>query len=103
MRKIVGSDYPFKGPDKEEQAKAEVRFMKRLTSVMTVPDYCMIGCSVVTHLISIRLQDVILYSKEYKLSLYEKIKDSIELLSPFIQTRDYADNVIPDVFVSQQD
>ena len=40
MRKIAWSDYPFKRPDKEEQAKAEIRFMKRLASVMTVPDHC---------------------------------------------------------------
>lgn len=57
MRKIAWSDYPFKKSDKEEQAKAEIRFMKRLASVMTVPDHCMIGRSVVTHLTSTRLRD----------------------------------------------
>ena len=103
MRKIAWSDYPFKKSDKEEQAKAEIRFMKRLASVMTVPDHCMIGRSVVTHLTSTRLRDVILYNKEYEPSLYEKIKDSIESLSHFIPAKDHADNVIPDVFVSQQD
>ena len=102
MRKIAWSDYPFKKSDKEEQAKAEIRFMKRLASVMTVPDHCMIGRSVVTHLPSTRLRDVILY-KEYEPSLYEKIKDSIESLSHFIPAKDHADNVVPDVFVSQQD
>ena len=66
MRKIAWSDYPFKKSDKEEQAKAEIRFMKRLASVMTVPDHCMIGRSVVTHLTSTRLRDVILYNKEYE-------------------------------------
>lgn len=103
MRKIAWSDYPFKKSDKEEQAKAEIRFMKRLASVMTVPDHCMIGRSVVTHLTSTRLRDVILYNKEYEPSLYEKIKDSIESLSHFIPAKDHADNVVPDVFVSQQD
>ena len=103
MRKIAWSDYPFKKSDKEEQAKAEIRFMKRLASVMTVPDHCMIGRSVVTHLTSTRLRDVILYNKEYEPSLYEKIKDSIESLSHFIPAQDHADNVVPDVFVSQQD
>ena len=103
MRKIAWSDYPFKRPDKEEQAKAEIRFMKRLASVMTVPDHCVVGRSVVTHLTSTRLRDVMLYNKEYEPSLYGKIKDSIESLSPFIPAKDYADNVVPDVFVSQQD
>lgn len=103
MRKIAWSDYPFKKSDKEEQAKAEIRFMKRLASVMTVPDHCMIGRSVVTHLTSTRLRDVILYNKEYEPSLYEKIKDSIESLAHFIPAKDHADNVVPDVFVSQQD
>lgn len=70
---------------------------------MTVPDHCMIGRSVVTHLTSTRLRDVILYNKEYEPSLYEKIKDSIESLSHFIPAKDHADNVVPDVFVSQQD
>ena len=37
------------------------------------------------------------------LTLYGKIKDSIESLSPFIPAKDHADNVVPDVFVSQQD
>lgn len=41
--------------------------------------------------------------KEYEPSLYEKIKDSIESLSHFIPAKDHADNVVPDVFVSQQD
>lgn len=103
MRKIAWSDYPFKRPDKEEQAKAEIRFMKRLASVMTVPDHCVVGRSVVTHLTSTRLRDVMLYNKEYEPSLYGKIKDSIESLSPFIPAKDHADNVVPDVFVSQQD
>ena len=103
MRKIAWSDYPFKRPDKEEQAKAEVRFMKRLASVMTVPDHCVVGRSVVTHLTSTRLRDVMLYNKEYEPSLYGKIKDSIESLFPFIPAKDHADNVVPDVFVSQQD
>ena len=103
MRKIAWSDYPFKRPDKEEQAKAEVGFMKRLASVMTVPDHCVVGRSVVTHLTSTRLRDVMLYNKEYEPSLYGKIKDSIESLSPFIPAKDHADNVVPDVFVSQQD
>ena len=85
MRKIAWSDYPFK------------------KSVMTVPDHCMIGRSVVTHLTSTRLRDVILYNKEYEPSLYEKIKDSIESLAHFIPAKDHADNVVPDVFVSQQD
>ena len=70
---------------------------------MTVPDHCMIGRSVVTHLTSTRLRDVILYNKEYEPSLYEKIKDSIESLSHSIPAKDHADNVVPDVFVSQQD
>ena len=103
MRKIAWSDYPFKRPDKEEQAKAEIRFMKRLASVMTVPDHCVVGRSVVTHLTSTRLRDVMLYNMEYEPSLYGKIKDSIESLSPFIPAKDHADNVVPDVFVSQQD
>ena len=96
MRKIAWSDYPFKRPDKEEQAKAEVRFMKRLASVMTVPDHCVVGRSVVTHLTSTRLRDVMLYNKEYEPSLYGKIKDSIESLFPFIPAKDHADNVVPD-------
>ncbi len=56
----------FQKSDKEEQAKAEIRFMKRLASVMTVPDHCMIGRSVVTHLTSTRLRDVILYNKRVR-------------------------------------
>ena len=87
MRKIAWSDYPFKRPDKEEQAKAEVRFMKRLASVMTVPDHCVVGRSVVTHLTSTRLRDVMLYNKEYEPSLYGKIKDSIESLFPLFRQR----------------
>ena len=63
MLKIAWSDYPFKKSDKEEQAKAEIRFMKRLASVMTVPDHCMIGRSVVTNLTSTLMRDVILYNK----------------------------------------
>lgn len=103
MRKIAWSDYPFKRPDKEEQAKAEVRFMKRLASVMTVPDHCVVGRSVVTHLTSTRLRDVMLYNKEYESVLIWKDKGFNRILISFIPAKDHADNVVPDVFVSQQD
>ena len=81
----------FQRPDKEEQAKAEIRFMKRLASVMTVPDHCVVGRSVVTHLTSTRLRDVMLYNKGYEPSLYGKIKDYRILIS-FIPAKDHADN-----------
>lgn len=81
MRKIACTDYPFKKADKEEQITAEVKFMKKLASRMTVPEHCISGRPVVTHLTSTRLRDVILYNKEYEPALYEKMKGSIEALS----------------------
>ena len=72
MRKIACTDYPFKKADKEEQITAEVKFMKKLASRMTVPEHCISGRPVVTHLTSTRLRDVILYNKEYEPALYEK-------------------------------
>ena len=44
-----------------------------------------------------------LYNKEYEPALYEKMKGSIEALSPFIPAKDNADNALPDVFISRQD
>lgn len=70
---------------------------------MTVPEHCISGRPVVTHLTSTRLRDVILYNKEYEPALYEKMKGSIEALSPFIPAKDNADNALPDVFISRQD
>ena len=55
---------------------------------MTVPEHCISGRPVVTHLTSTRLRDVILYNKEYEPALYEKMKGSIEALSPFIPAKD---------------
>lgn len=43
MRKIACTDYPFKKADKEEQITAEVKFMKKLASRMTVPEHCISG------------------------------------------------------------
>ena len=63
---------PFQKADKEEQITAEVKFMKKLASRMTVPEHCISGRPVVTHLTSTRLRDVILYNKEYEPALYEK-------------------------------
>ena len=103
MRKIACTDYPFKKADKEEQITAEVKFMKKLASRMTVPEHCISGRPAVTHLTSTRLRDVILYNKEYEPALYEKMKGSIEALSPFIPAKDNADNALPDVFISRQD
>lgn len=77
--------------------------MKKLASRMTVPEHCISGRPVVTHLTSTRLRDVILYNKEYEPALYEKMKGSIEALSPFIPAKDNADNALPDVFISRQD
>lgn len=94
---------PFQKADKEEQITAEVKFMKKLASRMTVPEHCISGRPVVTHLTSTRLRDVILYNKEYEPALYEKMKGSIEALSPFIPAKDNADNALPDVFISRQD
>ena len=103
MRKIACTDYPFKKADEEEQITAEVKFMKKLASRMTVPEHCISGRPVVTHLTSTRLRDVILYNKEYEPALYEKMKGSIEALSPFIPAKDNTDNALPDVFISHQD
>ena len=103
MLKIAPSDYPFKKPDKEEQATAEAKFMKRLASVMANPHYCVIGRSVVSYLSSTRLRDAMLYNRRCDPSSYEKIKESIESLSAFIPVKEHTDKVVPDVFISKQD
>lgn len=103
MRKIAIKDFPFNKETREEQVRTEIRFMKKLAEIKTVPGNFTDATALLIHPTSTRLKTTLLYHKEYEPRSYEKIMDSIKALSPFIPAKEDAGKATPDTFVWSYD